>query len=111
VLLPPKLRGNLVSDWSCEPLHNRMRKRLGYFRSGRGEKVREGRTTRELKCCSRVAFARGARSQQHQLAKDLVGLCGEVGIEKETAAGLSFDGNRHNGEDKNIDIFQAECAG
>jgi hypothetical protein len=31
----------------------------------------------------------------------VVGLCGEVGNEKETAAGSSLDGKRDNGEDKN----------
>jgi hypothetical protein len=48
----------------------------------------------------RVAFARGARSQQHQLTKYFVGLCGEVGNEKKMAAGLSSDSHKDNGEDK-----------
>jgi hypothetical protein len=38
VLLPPRLECNLVFDWLCEPSRNAMRKRLGYFHSGRGEK-------------------------------------------------------------------------
>jgi hypothetical protein len=48
----------------------------------------------------RVAFARGARSQQNLWTKYFVGLCGEAGNEKKMAAGLSSDGNRDNGEDK-----------
>jgi hypothetical protein len=63
-------------------------------------KIRKNRTTRELKCYLRVAFARGAKSQQNQPANDPVGLSRGVGNEKETAAGLSFDGNSDNGEDK-----------
>jgi hypothetical protein len=38
--------------------------------------------------------------QQNQLTKYFVGLCGEVGHEKEMVADLSSDGNRDNGEDK-----------
>jgi hypothetical protein len=56
-------------------------------------------------------FSEGSRLQSHQLAKDLVGLCREVGNEKETAAGSFFDGKRDNGEDKNRYIFRAEGAG
>jgi hypothetical protein len=48
----------------------------------------------------RLAFARGARSQQNQLTKCFVGLCGEVGNEKKMTAGLSFDSRKDNGEDK-----------
>jgi hypothetical protein len=77
-----------------------MRKRLSCFRGSRGGKVKESRTTRELECYLRVGFARGARSQQNQWTKYFVWLCGEVGSEKEMAAGLSSDGNRDNGEDK-----------
>jgi hypothetical protein len=77
-----------------------MRKHLSCFRGSRGGKVKESRTTRGLECYLRVAFARGARSQQNQSTKYFVGLCGEVGNEKEMAAGLSSDGNRDNGEEK-----------
>jgi hypothetical protein len=77
-----------------------MRKRLSCFCGSRGGKVKESRTTRELECYLRVAFASGATSQQNQWTKYFVGLCGEGGNEKEMAAGLSSDGNRDNGEDR-----------
>ena len=77
-----------------------MRKRLSCFRGSRGGKVKGSRTTRELECYLRVAFARGAKSQQNQSTKCFVGLCGEVGNEKQMAAGLSFDSRKDNGEDK-----------
>jgi hypothetical protein len=38
VLLPPRLRRNLVVDWLCGPLRNEMGKRLSYFHSGGREK-------------------------------------------------------------------------
>jgi hypothetical protein len=58
----------------------------------------------------RVAFARGARSQQNRLTKYFVGLCGEVGNAKEMAVGLSFDGNRDNGEDKVLILYSKRKA-
>ena len=73
---------------------------MSCFRGSRGGKVKGSRTTRELECYLRVAFARGAKSQQNQLTKCFVGLCGEVGNEKQMAAGLSFDSRKDNGEDK-----------
>ena len=76
-----------------------MRKRLSCLRGSRGRKVKGSRTTRELECYLRVAFARGTRSQQNQQTKYFVGLYGEVGNEKKMAAGLSSDGNRDNGGD------------
>jgi hypothetical protein len=72
---------------------------LSCFRGSRGGKVKGSRTTRELECYLRVAFARGARSEQNQWTKYFVGLCGEVENENKIAAGLSSDGNRDNGED------------
>jgi hypothetical protein len=77
-----------------------MRKRLSCFRGSRGGKVKESRPTRELEYSLGVAFARGATSKQNQRTNYCVGLCGEVGNEKEMAAGLSSDGNRDNSEDK-----------
>jgi hypothetical protein len=77
-----------------------MRKRLSCFRGSRGGKVKGSRTTRKLECYLRVAFARGARSQQNQWTKYSVGFCGEGGNEKKMAAGLSSDSNKDNGEDK-----------
>jgi hypothetical protein len=77
-----------------------MRKCLSCFRGSRGGKVKGSRTTRELECYLRVAFARGAKSQRNRLTKYFVGLCGEVGNENKMALGLSSDGNRDNGEDK-----------
>jgi hypothetical protein len=77
-----------------------MRKRLSCFRGSRGGKVKGSRTTRELESYLRVASARGARSQQNQWTKCFVGLYGDVGSENKMAAGLSFDSNKDDGEDK-----------
>jgi hypothetical protein len=38
VLLPPRLQCNLVVNWLCEPLRNKMRKRLSYLHSSGNKK-------------------------------------------------------------------------
>ena len=89
---------------------NGVRKRLGCFRGGRGEKGGEGRNTKELKCCSRVALARGVGSEQNQSTEVPVGLFREIGQEEGTAAAWYFDGNGDNGGDAKTKL-QGEGSG